>query len=264
MRTSRILRETGQGRLSACLKINITHPHIVELAGLSGASAVWLCQEHVPNDWSSLEHCIRAAKIHDMDTIVRISKGSYSDYVKPFEADATAIMVPHVESASEARRIVDLCRFYPQGKRPLDGGNVDGGFCQIPMDEYLAFSNREKLIIIQIESPEAVEQIDEIAAVDGYNLLLFGPGDYAHRIGHAGKINHPEVLAAREKVERAAQKNGKGLFAVGVNFTSEDQLRRGYEVSCVGSDVWSLGEGFRQMTSKSRSAPAEIPIYSQP
>jgi len=264
MRPSRILRETKQGILSTCLKINITHPNVVELAGFAGASSVWLCQEHVPSDWSSLEHCIRAAKIHDMDTIVRVSKGSYSDYIKPFEADAPAIMVPHVETAAEARRIVELCRFHPLGKRPLDGGNVDGGFCQTPMDEYLAISNHEKLIILQIESPEAVDQIDEIAAVDGYNLLLFGPGDYAHRIGHAGKINHPEVLSAREKVERAAQTHGKDLFAVGVSSTLEDQWRRGYKVSCVGSDVWSLGEAFRQMTSKSRTLSSDSPAYSQP
>jgi len=65
---------------------------------------VWLCNEHVPNDWLNLEHQIRAAKLFDMDTIVRVSKGSYSEYIKPFECDATGIMVPHIASADRRTR----------------------------------------------------------------------------------------------------------------------------------------------------------------
>jgi 4-hydroxy-2-oxoheptanedioate aldolase len=263
MRKSRVLRETRAGELAACLKINITHPAIIELAGLANASAVWLCNEHVPNDWSAIEHCVRAAKIHDMDVIVRVSKGSYSDYIRPFEADATAIMVPHVTSAAEARHIVETCRFHPLGTRALDSGNVDGAFCQIPMAEYIAESNREKYLILQIESPEAVEVIDEIAAVPGYDFLLFGPGDYSHRIGDAGNIQHPEVLAARRKVEEAARKHGKQLFSVAAGGTPEEMLARGYTIASVGSDVFGLGEAFRQATAKTKLAPVASQ-YSQP
>lgn len=263
MRPSRVLRENREGQLASCLKINISHPNVVELAGLAGASVVWLCNEHVPNDWQTLEHCIRAAKIHDMDLIVRVSKGAYSDYIKPFEADASGIMVPHVEDAQEAKKIVETCRFFPLGKRPLDGGNIDGSFCQTPMAEYLASSNRERFIILQIESPEAVENIGEIAAVEGYDFLLFGPGDYAHRIGCAGDIQHPEVLNARRKVEDAAKKNGKKLFAVGVGGSPKEQLERGYTVACVGSDVWSLGEAFNQIVNRFNPTSATETPYSR-
>lgn len=263
MRTSRVLREIQEGVLASCLKINITHPNVVELAGLAGASAIWLCNEHVPNDWREIEHCIRAAKIHDMDVIVRVSKGAYSDYVKPFEADASGIMVPHVANAEEARKIVEMCRFHPIGKRALDGGNADGSFCQAPMAEYLETSNREKYLILQIESPEAVDAIDEISAVPGYEFLLFGPGDYSHRIGHAGNIQHPDVAAAREKVEIAAQKFGKQLFAVAAGGTPQEQLARGYTISNVGSDVWGLGESFRLAVSKNQIESSSTQ-YSQP
>lgn len=259
MRNSRVLREIREGKLASCLKINITHPNIIELAGLAGASAVWLCNEHVPNDWREIEHCIRAAKIHDMDAIVRVSKGAYSDYVKPFEADAAGIMVPHVTCAEEARQIVEMCRFQPLGKRALDGGNVDGAFCQMPMAEYLEASNQEKYLILQIESPEAVEGIEEIAAVRGYEFLLFGPGDYAHRIGQAGNIQHPEVLAARTKVENAARKHGKHLFGVAAGGDAAQLLARGYVIFSSGSDVVSLGEAFRAAISKDQASAATSP-----
>src|SRR5690606_18597951 len=127
----------------------------------------------------------------DMDTIVRVEKGSYSGYVKPFEADATGIMVPHVTSADEARQVVQWTRFHPLGRRAIDGGNADARFCRIGTREYIEHSNRERFIIIQIESPEAVANVDEIAAVDGFDMLLFGPGDYSHLIGEAGNLNHP-------------------------------------------------------------------------
>jgi len=249
MRNSRVLRETRAGKLASCLKLNIVHPSVIELAGLAGASSVWLCNEHVPNDWTEMTHAIRAAKNFDMDTIIRISKGSYSDYVKPFEADAAGIMVPHVTSAEEARWIVENCRFRPLGSRALDGGNMDGHYCQLPVSEYLELSNREKFIILQIESPEAVEVIDEIAAVPGYDFLLFGPGDYSHRSGHVGDIFHPEVEDARRKVEEAAKRHGKMLFSVAASGTNKELLDRGYTVQTVGGDVVSLFKIFQAAVS---------------
>jgi len=262
MRTSRVLRETRAGRLALSLKINIHHPNVIELAGLAGASAVWLCHEHVPVDWSHLEHCVRAAKIHDMDTIIRVSKGAYSDYIKPFEADASGVMVPHVASAEEAARIVEMGKFHPVGRRALDGGNVDGAFCQFPTAAYIKASNAEKFLILQIESPEAVEAIDEIAAVPGYEFLLFGPGDFAHRIGQAGNLDHPEVAAARARVEEAGRKHGEQLFAVAAGGTAREQLARGYAIANVGSDVWSLGESFRRAISGNQVALSSI--YEKP
>src|SRR6187401_2274511 len=154
LRPSRLLRELRAGRRSTLLKLNLNDPRIVELAGLAGASAVWLCTEHVPNDWLNLEHQIRAAKLHDMDTIVRVSEGPYSDYVKPFECDATGIIVPHVTSVDEARNVVDMVLCHPVGRRAMDGGNMDGLFCQIPLADYARHMNTERFIILQIESPE--------------------------------------------------------------------------------------------------------------
>ena len=197
LRPSRILRELRAGQNSTVIKLNLGDPRIVELAGLSGASAVWLCNEHVPNSWLNLEHQVRAAKLHDLDTIVRVNKGGYSEYVKPFECDATGIMVPHVTSAEEARNVVDMVRCRPLGSKALDAGNMDGLFCQVPLADYAHHCNTEKFVILQIESPEALEVVEEIAAVPGFDMLLFGAGDFSHRIGKLGQATHPEVVAAR-------------------------------------------------------------------
>ena len=256
VRPSRILRQLRAGAIPTCLKLNLSDPRIVELAGLAGADAVWLCNEHVPNDWLNLEHMIRAARLYDMDCIVRVSKGSYSEYVKPFEAGAAAIMVPHVASAEEARRIVEMTRGQPLGRRPLDGGNIDGLFCQIPTAEYVAQCNAEQLLIFQIESPEALANVEEIAAVPGFNGLLFGAGDFSHLAGKVGQVGSPETTAARKRVAAVARAHGKFAMTPGLIAPWETQAAEGYNVFALGADVIGLGEYFRGKVAEFARLPA--------
>ena len=183
LRRSRLLSLVREGQLVTSFKANLNDPRVIEIAGLCGCDAVWICNEHVPNDWTNLEHQIRAARLHDMDSLVRITKGSYSDYIRPFEADATGIIVPHVGSADEARQIVDWVRCHPVGKRPLDGGNTDGKYCLIPITDYTRHTNEERVVVMQIESPEALANVEAIAAV-----LDVGDGvaDLPGRLAEAG------------------------------------------------------------------------------
>jgi 4-hydroxy-2-oxoheptanedioate aldolase len=259
LRTSRILRELRAGKRPTCFKLNLGDPRVIELCGLAGASAVWICNEHVSNDWFNLENQIRAAKLYDVDTIVRVAKGSYSDYVKPFEADATAIMVPHVKNAEEARQVVEMTRFHPVGRRALDGGNPDGRYCQVPMADYLEHSNTERLLIFQIESPEALQNVEEIAAVPGFEILLFGPGDFSHLVGKAGQTGAPEVVAARQRVAAAAKKHGKYMMAPGLMAPRAVLEAEGYQLFTLGADVLGLADYLRAQLSAFQNGSATKP-----
>jgi len=222
---------------------------VAEIAGYSGTDSIWLCNEHVPNDWITIENQIRAAKLMNIDSIVRVARGSYSDYIKPFEADATGIMVPHVASEEEARQIVEWTRFYPLGKRPMDGGNADGKFCLFPTADYMRNGNRERFIILQIESPEALEHLDAIAAVPGYDILLFGAGDFCHRIGKADQMDAPEVSSARKRIAKAATRNGKFAMSAGYIAPLPQLLKEGYRMFNVMADVVALNECFQREIS---------------
>lgn len=255
VRPSRLLRKLRDGQSPTCLKLNLADPRVVEMAGLSGADAVWLCNEHVPNDWLNIEHMTRAARIYDMDCIVRVSKGSYSEYVKPFEGGATGIMVPHVTTADEARHIVGMTRFQPLGRRPIDGGNIDGKFCQISTADYIVQCNREQFIILQIESPEALENVEQIAAVPGFDGLLFGAGDFSHLIGKAGQVGCAETAAARKRVATVARANGKFAMTPGLIAPWEEQAAEGYNVFNLGADVIGLGDYFRSKVAEFGNLP---------
>lgn len=257
LRPSRILRELRAGQNSTLFKLNLNDPRVVELAGLSGASGVWLCNEHVPNDWMNLEHQIRAAKLHDLDTIVRVSKGSYSEYNKPFECDATGIMVPHIRNADEAREVVEMVRCHPLGSKPLDAGNMDGAFCQASLADYVKHCNEEKFVILQIESPEALEQVEAIAAVPGYDMLLFGAGDYSHRAGVLGQATCDAVVAARRRVHAAALANGKYAAAASLFGQKEMLIEEGVRVFCLGADVIEVGKAFNSAVAAFHEKPAE-------
>lgn len=237
LRSSRILQKIHNNQIATTLKINLADPRAIELAGLCGVDGVWLCQEHVPNDWATIENQVRAARTQNIDALVRVSKGGYSDYVRPLEAGAAGIIVPHVESAEEAHQIVEWTRFLPLGKRALDGGNIDGHFCLEPVEDYLRNSNEERIIILQIESPEALEQVEAIAAVPGFNAIMFGPGDFSHRIGKVGQLADPEVIAARQRVAAAARANGKFLVASGRHAPLADLVSDGNRIINIGADV---------------------------
>jgi 4-hydroxy-2-oxoheptanedioate aldolase len=258
LRKSRILKELRSGACPTSMKLNLADPRIVELCGLAGFSAVWICSEHVGNDWFNIENQVRAAKLYDMDTIVRVEKGSYSDYVKPFEADATAIMVPHVTSADEARHIVEMTRFHPLGRRAMDGGNVDGVYCQTPVRDYVNHSNTERVLIFQIESPEALDNVEKIAAVPGFDMLLFGPGDFSHLLGKPGEINDPVVVAARRRVAAAAKAHGKFAMSPGLIAPREVLEQEGYRAFNLGADIIGFGQYAKEILASFDGQSAQV------
>jgi 4-hydroxy-2-oxoheptanedioate aldolase len=102
-------------------------------------------------------------------------------------------------------------------------------------------------VILQIESPEALEVVEEIAAVPGFDMLLFGAGDFSHRIGKLGQATHPDVVAARKRVAAAALKHGKHP-AVASLFGQKDQLiEEGTRLFTLGADVLELGNAFKKL-----------------
>ena len=244
MRPSRVLRKLRSGQPAICVKLNTADLRVAEIACAYGFDCAWLCNEHVPTDWMILENMVRAAKLYDVDTLVRVSRGSYSDYIRPLEMDATGIMVPHLMSAADAKQVVRMTRFHPIGRRPVDGGNLDGFFCQIPHLEYLSQANRERFVMVQIEDPEPLDELDEIAAVPGIDLLFFGPGDFSHGLGIPGQYDAQEVTDARRAVAAAAKRHGKFAGTVASPETVRDRQKEGFQFLNVCADVIGLCEYF--------------------
>ncbi len=246
MRPSRVLAKLRSGAVASCIKLNLADARAAEIAAYSGADCVWIDREHVPNDLAALENQIRAAKARDVDTIVRVPRGGYSELIWPLEMDAAGIMVPHLMSAEDARQVVRQTRFHPLGRRPLDGGNADGAYCMVPLDQYVREANQQRLVIVQIEDPEPMAELDAIAQVPGIDMLFFGPGDFSQGIGHTGEMGHARVVEARRQIPQTARRYGKFAGTVASLDTLPETVALGYHFINLTADVLALVDNFRR------------------
>lgn len=247
LRPSRVLEKMRKGGLASCVKLNLGDARVAELAARSGFDAVWTDLEHVPNTLADIENIVRAAKAFDVDTIVRVPRGSYSDLITPLEMDAAGIMVPHLMSAADAKFIARQTRFHPIGLRALDGGNSDGAFCMVPIPEYMQHANENRLVIVQIEDPEPLEEIEEIAATPGIDMLFFGPGDFSQALGVPAKFDDPRIDIARRRIADVARKHGKFAGTVGSAANLKALADMGYQFVSMGADVVALMLYFKQI-----------------
>ncbi|RLD36263.1 MAG: aldolase [Bacteroidetes bacterium] len=246
MRPSRVLKKLRAGEVVSCFNVHFD-AQVSEIAGMAGFDCVWIDNEHMGRDYSEIQAHIWAAKSHNMDVMVRVPRGSYSDYIKPLELDATGIMVPHLMGIEDARKVVQMTRFHPIGRRPLDGGNADGGYTTIDYADYLPQANKERFVIVQIEDPEPLEDMDAIAALDGIDMLFFGPADFSQGIGAPGEWDHPKLIEARKRVAEAATRHGKFAGIPGNIDNIDELVEMGYRFIAIGADVVGVGSYCRQL-----------------
>ncbi len=156
--------------------------------------------------------------------------------------DAAGLIVPHVMNAEDARRVRDITKFAPVGKRAVDGGNNDAMFTRVGLADYLETANRERFALYQIEDPEAMDHLEAIAEMDGVDCLFFGPGDYSVATGIPGQIQHPDIKAIRRRVAEVARKHGKIAATVVSRDQIGDYVDMGYNLLSVGADVVALAQ----------------------
>lgn len=260
MRKSRVLRQMRAGKVATCTKLNLADPRAAEIAAMCGFDCIWLDLEHVPNNMQDVENAVRAAKIYDVDTLTRVSKGCYSDLVRPLEGDSTGIMVPHLMSLEEAKQIVYYTKFHPIGRRPLDGGNADGAYCLVDANDYLRQANEERFTVVQIEDPEPLAELEEICALPGIDMLFFGPADFSQGIGDPNGSD-PRIDEARALVAKTARKHGKFAGTVGSPDNFDRLVAMGYTFINCGADVIALWQYFKNIAGQIQGrAIAEVPV----
>jgi 4-hydroxy-2-oxoheptanedioate aldolase len=251
---SKVVAKLRNDELVTSAKLNITHPIVAAQVAMAGFDMVWADMEHIPSDYNEINQVFLAAKAYGAETIVRVARGSYSDHVRPLEMDCTAVMVPHVLSAEDAKKVAYMTKFHPLGRRAIDGGFADGLYCKMGTADYIEYANNERLTVIQIEDFEALEQIDEIAAVPGIDMLFFGPADFAHSLGIPTQMGDERVAKARLKVAETARKYGKFAGTVGNPGNVKDLYDMGYRYVNLCADVAILGRNFREVMEKCQTA----------
>ena len=259
MRRSRVMEKFRKGEVATCMKLNFVDPRIAELAASYDFDCLWLCMEHCANTLEQMENQVRAAKIYNVDCLIRVPRGSYSDLIRPLEMDAAGIIVPHCMSAEEAGEIAHYTRFHPVGRRPIDGGNADAHYCNVDIPDYIQQANDQRIICVQIEDPESLEDVEQIAQVEGITMFYFGPQDFSHAIGLPGQTRHPDVQEARRRVAAVGKKHGVFCGTSRAGLPIEELVEMGYQLITPGSDVLGLKNYWDALADELKSHPALNP-----
>jgi len=209
MQSSIVKRKLADDKPVLIPKVCYLDPNIVELLGLLGFDAVWLCNEYRAITPATMEHLVCAGRAAGIECIVRTGMNGLDDLARFLGMGVNGIMVPHVRSADQARRAIQRIKYPPLGYRELEDINVDADFGIMPLKEYLQKANEETLVVVQLEDKQAIEEADVIAEVDGIDVLFVGPADLALALGVPGQHKHPEVVRAIRSVVRVCQARGR-------------------------------------------------------
>lgn len=148
--------------------------------------------------------------------IVRVCKDALDDGTRALDNGAQGVVVPHVNTAEQARRVADAFRYPPMGHRSWGGPPALYGYLPPAMSEAQVEINREILVVVMIETPEAVENAPAIAAVEGIDVLLFGTSDLTTEMGIPGQLGDERVVQAYTRVGEACRKHRKFMGMGGV------------------------------------------------
>jgi 4-hydroxy-2-oxoheptanedioate aldolase len=207
---SRVLQKLRDGNFVKVAGVSrVTDPWLIEVIGRIGFDVVWFDMEHRAFGFDKIDPISLACRAGGLDLMVRIRKTGYDSPMRALEFGANGLMIPHCRSAEEARQWVDWVRFPPAGKRGLDGVGADSDFGFADMREYLKHANDQVFLALQIEDKEAVDRIDEIVAVEGFDLVFIGPGDLSLSYGVPLQFDHPVLQKATERIAEAVKRAGK-------------------------------------------------------
>lgn len=187
------------------------------LAKAGGHDFLFIDMEHGAfNIQEATQLCI-AALPTGITPIVRVCSGAIDEATRLLDNGALGIVVPHVDTAKQAQRIADAFHYPPQGHRSWGGPPVVYGYLAPAVAEAQKAINNEILTVVMIESPEAVKNAEDIAAVDGIDVLLIGSFDLTTELGIAGQMGHQKLIDAYQAVGDACRKHGKVLGMGGIN-----------------------------------------------
>lgn len=223
----------------------LVHPVVIRMFGLTGKyRGFWLDQEHAHVSTDQIVAAVLAGRTEGMDCFVRVPPTGYWQVTQCLEAGASGVMAAQIHSVEQAQQFVDWCRFSPRGQRGLNANGFDADYSFKPPAKFVEDSNRDVFVAIQIETPGAVEDADQIAALEGVDHLFIGPADLSLSLGVVGQFHHEKLWSAIDRVAEACRKHGKTWGAV----TPDPQfaaraLANGCRLPTMGNDMLVFRRG---------------------
>jgi 2-dehydro-3-deoxyglucarate aldolase/4-hydroxy-2-oxoheptanedioate aldolase len=236
----------------------VRNPNLARMLATAGLDSMIIDMEHGTFDWPDMSDMIAVARGTDVAPVVRIPEIRRETVLKPLDAGASGLLVPMINSPEEAEEVVRLVKYPPAGARgtALRRGHSD--YRPVSAEEYLRQANDEVAILLQIETFQALEQVDDLAAIEGVDALFVGPSDLSVDMGIPGKVWDRKLREAYSKVITAGKRHGVAtgiqMFDVG---QAKELVTEGVRYLSFSSDVNLLIDYLAQTTETLREGIVE-------
>lgn len=228
MRQNRMKEKLGAGEPAFGVSVMIPSPQIVEMVGRLGFDWVMIDCEHGALGPETVELLCLAAEASNITPIARPRSKAAEDILQVLDRGAMGVQVPHVNTAADARAVVEAVKYHPLGKRGLAAGTRPADYgLTLSAAEYVQQVNRETLVCVQLEEVEALRHLDEILQVEGVDVFFVGPSDLSQSMGYPGQRDVPEVREAIDRAFAAIVAAGKVPGSAGSAQAVAEFLRQG-------------------------------------
>ncbi len=243
-----VKRALAAGQPVIGVTISLNHVEAAAQLAAAGFDFLWIEMEHAPVSLETLRNIVLATRGLPAVPFARVPVNALWTAKRVLDAGVLGVMFPFTSTPELARQAAAACRYPPLGKR---GSGARQATFRWPASEgYYDFADRNVLVVAIIEETSAVEQIDEIAAVPGIDVLFVGPSDLAFSLGLRGDMKHPRVQEAMNRVLAAAKRHGKvaGRLALTAD-DIRDALAQGYRFIQTASELDFMADGARRLLS---------------
>jgi 4-hydroxy-2-oxoheptanedioate aldolase len=249
---NRFKRALAEGRQQIGLWCSLPGSYAAEAVAGSGFDWLLFDTEHSPGDPLTVLAQLQAVAPYDVSPVVRPASNDTVLIKRFLDLGAQTLLIPYVQNAEEARRAVAAMRYPPEGVRGVSGLTRATRFGRVA--GYAKQAAEELCLLVQIETGEALGELEAIAAVDGVDGVFIGPADLAASLGHGGEPGHPNVVATVENTIRRVRACGKpaGILTPDTAFASRC-IELGTTFTAVAIDVGVLARGTEKIAQQFRA-----------
>jgi 2-keto-3-deoxy-L-rhamnonate aldolase RhmA len=230
-------------------------PGIARICANAGAEFVMYCMEHTGAGFETLKPQFALCRALGVVPLVRVPATEYHFVARALDVGALGVMVPLVDTAEQAARIVSFTRYPPKGRRGAAFGFAHDDYQGGDVVEKMRAIHERTLVICMIETRAGLDNVEAIAAVDGVDVVWLGHFDLTNFLGIPGEFSHPQYRGAVQRIAAAAKKHGKsaGYMAASAELGRE-YLGHGYRMIATGTDQGLLQNATAQLISSWKSS----------
>jgi 4-hydroxy-2-oxoheptanedioate aldolase len=249
---NRFKRALAEGRQQIGLWCSLPGGYVAEAVAGSGFDWLLFDTEHSPGDPLTVLAQLQAVAPYDVSPVVRPASNDAVLIKRFLDIGAQTLLIPYVQNAEQARAAVTAMRYPPAGLRGVSGLTRATRFGRV--EGYTRRAAEELCLLVQIETGEALGELEAIAAVDGVDGIFIGPADLAASLGHGGEPDHPNVVAAVENAVHRVRACGKpaGILTPDTAFASRC-IELGTTFTAVAIDVGVLARGTEKIAQQFRA-----------